>query len=228
MAFERTFRPVRTAARTLLPAAVVCLCAAAEPPAPATAPAETRPATRRAESGPSMPNIFYPKGSIGAPAPTPGEAEPAETREFRVIGTAISDEKAGALIEYADTGETAWLRPGGWIAGLRVRDITPQGPVFERDGEAIPLAVGQSSRALLAGGPVLAGSFELLGVRTGPEAFALIRVGESDTPRRVQADDKLGQAVVVRVDDEGMTLRAGDEEVEVPVGGAYTIETTMQ
>ncbi|MBS3734626.1 MAG: hypothetical protein KGY99_06840 [Phycisphaerae bacterium] len=171
---------------------------------------------------PRMADIFHP-GTAGVPSPgAPHEA-------FRLAGTIVSKAKRGALIVYDDAvgddpPRTAWLAPGEWIAGMQVVRITSQAAVFRRDGSEIPLAVGHGSRALLAGEPVLAGSFELLGVQTAPETFALVRIGADAGPRRIAVDDRIGPATVVGIDGEGLTLRLDGRTTTVGIGGAWSQE----
>lgn len=191
-----------------------------EPVAPASIDAAVATSLPAGEA-PEVADIFRP----GVEAPRPA---PEQTDAFRLAGTVVSDEKVGALIAYAESGETAWIAPGQWLAGMQVLRVTPAAAVFDRDGEEIALAVGQSSGALLAGEPVLAGSFELLGVRTGPEAFALVRVSEQARPRRVDLEDRLGAATVVGIDAEGVTLQTGERTVTVGVGDAWKGGATIQ
>ena len=73
-----------------------------------------------------------------------------------------------------------------------------------------------------------AGSFELLGVRTNGESFAIVVGTYSAHPRRVETNDRLGDALVVAIDAGGLTLDAAGEEVRVAVGEAYSGYTTIQ
>jgi len=173
-------------------------------------------------------NIFLPSGEVRVGKLEP-PGRPGRRGDFKVLGTIVSDGKRGALVEFVATGGSAWVGPGDEISGMVVKDVTAEAVMLERRGEAVLLAVGGTSSELADGRGVLAGSFALLGVCSSPDQqFAIVRLGNSSTVRRINVHDRLASGVVLEIGQDGIVLDTVGKRLMIRVGAEYTSGSAVQ
>ena len=194
--------------------------------------AEGRP-TRESVSG-TRHNMFFPLGQVPElpDAPKPVEepsAEPADEPEFMLLGTVVSGRRAGALVLFAGTDSSVWLGEGDVAGGLTVEGVRDSSILLSRNGKALLLTVGKSSRELSGQARAFAGAFKLLGVCASADSqFALIQVRQEGRVRRLNVNDRVGDGVVSAIHNNGIVLSMGPRTQSVRVGAAYPLGIAIQ